>query len=211
MYRPASRTRDIAPFHVMELLSRARALEAAGRDIVHMEVGEPDFPTPDPILRAGHAALDERRTFYTAALGLPELRQAITDFYASRYGLAVPASRIVVTAGASGALNLALACLCEPGREWLVSDPGYPCNRHFVSAAMGRARLLPTTATDRFQLSAAQVREAIAERLGARACRALPGATELTIEANFRRTGLPDVAPTRHVVLAAHTCTEEAR
>ncbi len=151
MYRPASRTRDIAPFHVMELLSRARALEAAGRDIVHMEVGEPDFPTPDPILRAGHAALDERRTFYTAALGLPELRQAITDFYASRYGLAVPASRIVVTAGASGALNLALACLCEPGREWLVSDPGYPCNRHFVRSFEGVPKAVAVGPDSNFQ------------------------------------------------------------
>ncbi len=137
MYRPASRTRDIAPFHVMELLTRARALEAAGRDIIHMEVGEPDFPTPEPVVLAARTALADGRVFYTPAQGLPDLREAIAGFYTSRYGVAVPASRIVVTAGASGALTLALACLCEPDRKWLLPDPGYPCNRHFVRCFEG--------------------------------------------------------------------------
>ncbi|HZX32764.1 MAG TPA: pyridoxal phosphate-dependent aminotransferase [Rhodocyclaceae bacterium] len=151
MYRPASRTRDIAPFHVMELLSRAKALEAQGRDIIHMEVGEPDFPTPEPIVRAAQAAIAEGKVFYTPALGLPELRQAISDFYASRYGVAVPASRIVVTAGASGALTLALACLVEPGRRWLLTDPGYPCNRHFVRSFEGAPVGMPVGPATNFQ------------------------------------------------------------
>lgn len=160
MYRPASRTRDIAPFHVMELLTRARALETAGRDIVHMEVGEPDFPTPEPIVRAGQAAIADGRVFYTPALGLPELREAIAAFYAARYGKAIPASRIVVTTGASGALTLALACLCEPGRQWLLPDPGYPCNRHFVRSFEGNPKAISVGAETNFQPTAAMVDEA---------------------------------------------------
>jgi histidinol-phosphate/aromatic aminotransferase/cobyric acid decarboxylase-like protein len=124
--RPARRLADIAPFHVVELLTRARQLEAEGRDIIHMEVGEPDFPTPEPIANAAVDAIKQGKTLYTQALGLPELREAISGFYRSRYGVAVPAARIAVTSGASGALNLAFACLAEPGSEWLLTDPGYP-------------------------------------------------------------------------------------
>jgi len=151
MYRPASRTRDIAPFHVMELLTRAKALEAQGRDIIHMEVGEPDFPTPAPIVQAAQHAIAEGRVYYTPAFGLPELREAISSFYANRYGVAVPAERIVVTAGASGALTLALACLTEPGRQWLVTDPGYPCNRHFIRAFEGIPVGVPVGPASNFQ------------------------------------------------------------
>ncbi len=134
---PASRLADIAPFHVMELMAHARALAATGRDIIHMEVGEPDFPTPAPILAAAQAHVATGRVFYTPALGLPELRHAIAAFYATRYGITIPSSRIVVTAGASGALLLAMACLAEPGSEWLLTDPGYPCNRNFVRSFEG--------------------------------------------------------------------------
>ena len=129
---PASRLADIAPFHVMELVARAKTLEAEGRDIIHMEVGEPDFPTPEPIVAAAQAHIASGRVFYTPSLGLPELRRAIAAFYATRYGITLPPSRIVVTAGASGALLLAMACLAEPQSEWLLTDPGYPCNRNFV-------------------------------------------------------------------------------
>lgn len=147
----ASRLSGIAPFHVMELLTRAKALEAAGRDIIHMEVGEPDFPTPQPIVDAAQCAIAGGRMFYTPALGLPELREAIARFYAERYGVTVPASRIAVTAGASGALTLALACLVEPGSEWLLTDPGYPCNRHFIRAFEGRPISIPVGADSNFQ------------------------------------------------------------
>ncbi len=149
--RSAPRVDDIAPFHVMELLARAKELEAAGRDIVHMEVGEPDFPTPAPIVAAAQAHLAGGRVFYTPALGLPELREAISAFYRTRYGVDVPAARIVVTAGASGALLLALACLATPGSEWLLTDPGYPCNRHFVRSFEGVPVGIPVGAESNFQ------------------------------------------------------------
>jgi aspartate/methionine/tyrosine aminotransferase len=151
MYRPARRLADIEPFHVVELLTRARQLEAEGRDIIHMEVGEPDFPTPEPIANAAVEAIKRAKTLYTQALGLPELRQAISDFYAQRYGVAVPAGRIAVTNGASGALNLAFACLAEPGSEWLLTDPGYPCNRHILRAFEGRPRNIPVGPETNFQ------------------------------------------------------------
>ncbi|HWS11276.1 MAG TPA: aminotransferase class I/II-fold pyridoxal phosphate-dependent enzyme, partial [Rhodocyclaceae bacterium] len=107
----AARMAQIAPFHVMELLTRARALEAQGRRIVHMEVGEPDFPTPQPVIEAGVAFLRGGNVHYTPALGIPALREAIAGFYADRYGLSVAPDRVVVTAGASGALTLAMGVL----------------------------------------------------------------------------------------------------
>ena len=128
----AQRVAAVAPFHVMELLARARALEAAGRSIVHMEIGEPDFRTAQPICDAGIRAIEAGRHFYTPALGVPELRAAIAGFYSERYGVEVPASRIVITSGSSGALMLAIAALIDPGDEVLMTDPGYPCNRNFV-------------------------------------------------------------------------------
>ena len=151
MYRPARRLADIAPFHVVELLTRARQLEAEGRDIIHMEVGEPDFPTPEPIANAAVDAIKQGKTLYTQALGLPELREAISGFYQSRYGIAVPAARIAVTGGASGALNLAFACLAEPGSQWLLADPGYPCNRHILRVYEGRPQNIPVGPDTNFQ------------------------------------------------------------
>jgi len=151
MYRPARRLAEIEPFHVVELLTRARQLEAEGRDIIHMEVGEPDFPTPEPIANAAVDAIKQAKTQYTQALGLPELRQAISDFYANRHGATVPASRIAVTSGASGALNLAFACLTDPGSEWLLADPGYPCNRHILRTFEGQPRNIPVGPQTNFQ------------------------------------------------------------
>lgn len=153
----ADRLADIQPFHVMELLRRARELEAMGRDIIHMEVGEPDFPTPAPVVEAATRFLARGDVHYTAALGLPALREAISRFYAERFGADVPAERIIVTAGASGALMLALAATVNPGDVWLLPDPGYPSNRHFVRAFEGRARPLPVDAGTSFQPTRAQV------------------------------------------------------
>lgn len=161
---PASRLARIAPFHVMELLARARVLEAEGRDIIHMEVGEPDFPTPEPIIAAAQAHIASGRVFYTPALGLPELRQAIADFYKTRYRAIIPASRIVVTAGASGALLLALACLAEPGSEWLLTDPGYPCNSNFVRSFEGIPVGIPLSAESGFQPTLADLEQHWNER-----------------------------------------------
>ena len=128
----AQRVRHIEPFHVMALLARARELEAAGRSIIHMEIGEPDFATPESIRAAGARAIERGETFYTPALGLPALRQAIAGFYRSRYGVTVSPERIIITPGASGALLLATAALVNRGDEVLLADPGYPANRHFV-------------------------------------------------------------------------------
>jgi len=127
----AKRLQSIQPFRVMEILARARAMEAAGRDIIHMEIGEPDFPTPDTIKAAGIRALEKGHTFYTPAMGLPALREAIAADYASE--VEVDAGRLVITPGASGALQLVFAALVGPGDEVILADPGYPCNRHFVS------------------------------------------------------------------------------
>ncbi len=159
MPRSAARLADIAPFHVMELLTRAKALEAEGRDIIHMEVGEPDFPTPAPIVAAARESIADGRMYYTPALGLPALREAIAAFYQQRYGVTVPASRIVVTAGASGALTLALACLVEPGSQWLLTDPGYPCNRHFIRAFEGQPVGIPVGADSNFQPTVAHLEQ----------------------------------------------------
>jgi aspartate/methionine/tyrosine aminotransferase len=164
MYHPAQRLAEIEPFHVVELLTRARQLEAEGRDIIHMEVGEPDFPTPEPIARAAVAAILHGKTLYTQPLGLPELRAAISDFYRQRYGVTVPASRIAVTNGASGALNLAFACLADPGSEWLLADPGYPCNRHILRTYEGRPVGLAVGPQSNFQPTADQVASAWNER-----------------------------------------------
>lgn len=158
-YRPARRLADIEPFHVVELLTRARQLESEGRDIIHMEVGEPDFPTPEPIARAAAAAIQGGKTLYTQALGLPELRTAIADFYRERYGVAVSASRIAITNGASGALNLAFAALANPGDEWLLADPGYPCNRHILRTYEGCPISMPVGPDSNFQPTPAMLRQ----------------------------------------------------
>lgn len=155
----ASRMAQIAPFHVMELMARAQALEAEGRSIIHLEVGEPDFATADPILDAAQRFLSGGHVHYTAALGLRELREAISGFYHTRYGLDVPPERIVVTAGASGALLLALGVLVNPGDEWLLPDPGYPCNRHFVRLLEGNPVSLLVRAASNFQPTADQLAE----------------------------------------------------
>lgn len=143
MLRQASRNERIAPFHVMALLGRAQALQAAGHDVIHLEVGEPDFPTPAPIVEAGQRALSAGLTRYTPATGLPALRQAIADYYQQRFAVSLSPERIIVTPGASGALQLALALLVDPGDGVLLSDPGYPCNRHFVELVNGIPQILP--------------------------------------------------------------------
>ena len=153
----AARMAQIEPFHVMELMARAQALEAEGRSIIHMEVGEPDFATADPILEAAQRFLSGGHVHYTAALGLRQLREAISGFYRTRYGLEVSPERIVVTAGASGALMLALGVLVNPGDEWLLPDPGYPCNRHFVRLLEGRPMPLAVDAASNYQPTAEQL------------------------------------------------------
>ena len=149
----AERMAHIEPFHVMALLARARALEAQGRSIVHMEIGEPDFPTPRPICEAGIQALERGDLFYTPALGLPELRAAVARFYRTRYGVDVSADRIAITSGSSGALLLALGVLIDPGAEVLLTDPGYPANRHFVRLLNGQPINVPVGPDSAYQMT----------------------------------------------------------
>jgi aspartate/methionine/tyrosine aminotransferase len=164
----AARVAAIEPFQVMEMAKAAQAIAAGpacdpargGEPMIYLNIGEPDFAATEPVLAAARHAVDSGRLPYTQATGLPALRQAIAGWYASRFGLDVDPARIVVTAGASGALQLLCLALFEAGDEVLMPDPCYPCNRHFVTAAGGRARLLPTGAAQRFQLDAAMVREA---------------------------------------------------
>jgi aspartate/methionine/tyrosine aminotransferase len=153
----ATRLSKIEPFHVMDILARARAMEAQGRSIIHMEIGEPDFPTAPAIVQAGIAALQAGRTHYTPALGLPELRAAIAASYPAH---ARPdAGRVAVTPGASGALQLIFAALINPGDQVLMADPGYPCNRHFVSLFEGEPLAIPVDASTGYQLNADLVRQ----------------------------------------------------
>jgi aspartate/methionine/tyrosine aminotransferase len=150
----ADRLKDIEPFRVMEILAKAKALEAAGRDIIHLEVGEPDFSTIDAVVAAGQQSLARGDTHYCPAAGLPALRQAIAGFYQQRYGVSVDPGRIMVTPGASGALLLIAALLVNPGEGLLMTDPGYPCNRHFLRLVEGRGHLVPVGSEDCYQLSA---------------------------------------------------------
>ena len=136
------------------MLRRAGELEADGHDVIHMEVGEPDFPTPEPIVRAAQAALSSTPMAYTPALGIPALRDTIAAHYAERFGVDVDPARIVVTNGSSAALLLALGLVLDTGDEVLMGDPTYPCNRHFVTFVDGIATLVPTDADTGYQVTA---------------------------------------------------------
>ena len=153
MPKYADRLTKIAPFRVVEMLERARELEREGQHVVHLEVGEPDFATAEPIVAAGQKALGEGATKYTEALGIPALREAISDYYRGQ-GLEVEAARIVVTTGASAGLLLLAGLLLNPGDRWLLPDPGYPCNEVFVRLVDGQTQPLPVQASHRFQPTA---------------------------------------------------------
>jgi aspartate/methionine/tyrosine aminotransferase len=162
--RISRRAGRIEPFYVMEVAKAASALAQqvahSERPMIFLNIGEPDFTAPPLVQEAALRAVRDGATQYTQATGLPALRERISAWYAQRFGVDVPARRIVVTAGASAALQLACLALIDAGDEILMPDPSYPCNRHFVSAADGTAVLVPTTAQERFQLSAAKVQAA---------------------------------------------------
>ena len=162
------RAQRIEPFYVMEMAKHAqevaRQSSASGSPMIYLNIGEPDFTAPPLVQQAAERAIRAGRTQYTQAPGLPELREKISGWYASRFGINVPARRIIITAGASAALQLACLALIDEGDEVLMPDPSYPCNRHFVSAAEGKPVLIPSSAAERFQLSAAKVEAAWGER-----------------------------------------------
>ncbi|MFQ5757430.1 MAG: aminotransferase class I/II-fold pyridoxal phosphate-dependent enzyme [Acidiferrobacterales bacterium] len=153
----AARLDKIQPFRVMAVLARAHELERQGRSIIHMEIGEPDFPTANGIVRAAVRAIEAGHTHYLPALGLPELRERIAGSYPA--GARPAAGRVVVTPGASGALQLVFAALLNPGDQVLMTDPGYPCNRHFVSLFEAEAKAIPVDVRTEYQLDAALVRK----------------------------------------------------
>ncbi len=165
MMRMASRLERIEPFYVMECAKTADAIARSpecdpaqgGEPMLFLNIGEPDFTAAPAVQRAAAACLEAGRTQYTHATGLPALRQRIAAWYGTRFGVAVDAERIVITAGASAALQLITLALFEPGDEVLMPDPSYPCNRHFVTATGATPRLLPASAAARFQLDAASV------------------------------------------------------
>jgi len=143
----------------MDLLARARQLESEGRSIIHLEVGEPDFATARPIVDAGIQALRQLKTHYTSAMGLPELRQAIADHYQRKFGLLIDPNRVVVTPGASGALQLALSVLTDTGDNILLTDPGYPCNRNIAKVLGVDSIDVPVMADTQYQLNATHIVE----------------------------------------------------
>jgi aspartate/methionine/tyrosine aminotransferase len=158
--RTARRAAEIEPFEVMDVLSRAQALERAGRRVVHMEIGEPDFTAPAPVVEAGVRALRDGRTAYTATLGLASLREAIAAHYEQKFRVKIDAGRIAITAGASGGLLTVAALYVDPGDEVLVPDPGYPGYRHFVRAFEGTPKPLAVSAASDFQPTLEMVRAA---------------------------------------------------
>ncbi len=150
----AQRMDGFSPFYVMELLQRAKQLEAQGRDIIHMEIGEPDLSTPKCIIEAGLNYIRQGQVKYTAATGLPVLKNKISEFYQHRYGVQVSPERVIITPGASGAFLLSLGVSLNPGEEILMPDPCYPCNNNFVRFFGGRTKFVDVNASTNYQLSA---------------------------------------------------------
>jgi aspartate/methionine/tyrosine aminotransferase len=154
----SQRAQAVAPFYAMEVAKHAVMLEADGHNVIRLNIGEPDFGAPPVVRDAMRDVMDGRPLPYTAALGLPALRTAISRFYLDKHGVEVDPARVVVTAGASAALVLTAAALVDPGDEVIIGDPSYPCNRQIIESFGGRVRLVPTAPVSRFQLTSSSVR-----------------------------------------------------
>lgn len=153
-------SQQIEPFHVMEVVKRADELEQAGASVIHLSIGEPDFSVPKPVAQALAAACEGGKTRYTAALGLPQLRAAISTHYRTIWQVQVPAEQIVVTSGASAALLYACLSLINPHDKVGITDPGYPCNKSFIQTAGGQPQLIQVHETNNFQPDAVQIQQA---------------------------------------------------
>ncbi len=153
----SKRAKNLSPFHVMDILAQAKALTQQGRTIYHMEVGEPDFATAECIINAGIDALKQLKTHYTPALGLPELRYAVADYYDRKFSVKINPERIIITPGASGAIQLAMACLLDAGENVLLPDPGYPCNKNIAQVLAVEPIAVPVNAENAYQLDAASI------------------------------------------------------
>lgn len=159
MKKPAQRSQEIQPFQVMAILAQAQAMQAEGHDVIHLEVGEPDFTTAEPMVNAAISAMQAGHTKYTPALGLPQLRERIADYYQQRFGVSINPQRIVLTPGASGALLLLSAARLDVNDKLLLADPGYPCNRHFARTFEAHGQLVPAGPEDRYQLTPPLIRQ----------------------------------------------------
>ncbi len=153
----SKRAKNLRPFHVMDILAQAKALSQQGKTIYHMEVGEPDFATAECIVNAGIDALKQFKTHYTPALGLPELRHAVAEYYHRKFSLKINPERIIITPGASGALQLSMLCLLDAGENVLLADPGYPCNRNIAQVLAAQTIAIPVSAKNAYQLDAASI------------------------------------------------------
>ncbi len=152
--RLAHRNSEISSFHVMELLRRAKELESQGKEVIHMEIGEPDFNTPQTVINAGIVHLKTGNVKYTPAAGLPGLRQKIATFYKTRYGVSINWQQVFITPGASGAFLLAFGTSLNPNEELLMSDPCYPCNNNFAALFGAKCKNIPVDGNTNYQLTA---------------------------------------------------------
>ncbi|MDQ6988650.1 MAG: aminotransferase class I/II-fold pyridoxal phosphate-dependent enzyme [Mariprofundaceae bacterium] len=150
---------SIEPFRVMQLLERAKELEAEGQHIIHMEIGEPDFPTPPSVLQAAQEHLAQHDMLYTPSTGAPALQQALSAWYKKEYGVEVDAQRILITPGTSGAFSVLYAVLLDAGEQVMLSDPGYPCQRNFVRLAGGEPINVAVDASSRYHLTGDLIRQ----------------------------------------------------
>lgn len=158
---------QMTSFIVMDVLERANELQKQGIDIIHLEVGEPDFDVPSCVAEAAKAAYDNHRTHYTHSLGDPELRREISAFYDREYGVTVGPERIVVTSGSSPSILLALLLLCNPDSEVILSNPGYACYRNFVLAAQAKPVLVPLSEEKGLQYDMEAIRKCVTSRTAA--------------------------------------------
>lgn len=164
LYQPSRRSRLVKPFQVMEILEAAMRLEQQGADVIHMEIGESDLPTPDVICQAAHQALSSGQTRYTHSLGLPELRYAVADHYRKKYNVSVEAEQVVITAGTSPAMLLAFSVLLNPGDEVVLTNPGYACYPNFVLYADGVPVYVDVHESEGYQLPAKRLRDYLSAR-----------------------------------------------
>lgn len=160
----SEKAKNISPFIVMEVLERASVLEKEGKNIIHLEVGEPDFDVPKCVLEASEIALKQSRTHYTHSLGDPELRQEISNMYLKNYGVTISPGQIIVTSGTSPAILMVLQALCNPGDEIILSDPGYACYPNFISLAGAEMVKVPVYEEDGFQYRPENIHAAITDR-----------------------------------------------
>ena len=150
----SARAKELSPFHVMDILAQAKQLAEQGKNICHLEIGEPDFVTAEPVITAGITALKQGKTHYTPAVGLTELRLAVANYYAEKFSLNIDPRRIIITPGASGALQLVIACLLDAGENVLLADPGYPCNQNIAQVFAVEGIAVPVDAESSYQLDA---------------------------------------------------------